>query len=62
MRPLDTKHIPASEVVRFRDYAFHDYHEDEKYLSMVESKFGAETRQKMVDMCEHKLKRKILGD
>ncbi|HAI37899.1 MAG TPA: B12-binding domain-containing radical SAM protein, partial [Maribacter sp.] len=62
MRPLDTKHIPASEVVKFRDYAFHDYHEDEKYLSMVERKFGAETRQKMVDMCEHKLKRKILGD
>ena len=62
MIPLDTKHIGASEIVRFRDNAFNDYHEDEKYLSMIEGKFGIETRNKMVDMCEYKLKRKLLGD
>ena len=62
MRPLDTNHIPASEVVKFRDFAFLDYHEDVKYLDMVEEKFGVETRQKMVEMCQHKLKRKLLGD
>lgn len=62
MRPLDTNHIPASEVVRFRDFAFNDYHEDQKYLSMVENKFGIETKKKMIDMCKHKLKRKLLGD
>jgi len=61
MRPLDTNHIPASEVVKFRDFAFHDYHEDERYLSMVEEKFGIETKQKMINMCDHKLKRKLLG-
>ena len=62
MRPLDTNHIPASEVVRFRDFAFLDYHEDPKYLDMVEKKFNLETRQKMVEMCQHRLKRKLLGD
>jgi anaerobic magnesium-protoporphyrin IX monomethyl ester cyclase len=62
MRPLDTKYISAAEVVKFRDYAFHDYHEDKKYLKMVEKKFGKGTRQKMVDMCKHKLKRRLLGD
>ncbi len=61
MRPLDTNHITAAEVVKFRDYAFHNYHEDEKYLSMVEKKFGSETKQKMIDMCQYKLKRKLLG-
>ena len=29
---------------------------------MIEGKFGIETRNKMVDMCEYKLKRKLLGD
>lgn len=62
MRPLDTKHLPASEVVKFRDFAFNNYHEDPIYLNMVEGKFGVETRNKMVDMCDYKLKRKILGD
>ena len=62
MRPLDTHHIHASEVVKFRDYAFNDYHEDSKYLNMVEDKFGIETKDKMTDMCKYKLKRKLLGD
>ena len=61
MRPLDTNYIDAAEVVKFRDYAFHNYHEDEKYLSMVEKKFGSATKQKMIDMCQYKLKRKLLG-
>jgi len=62
MRPLDTNHIPASEVVKFRDYAFNDYHEDPKYLDMVEHKFDLETRNKMIEMCKYTLKRKLLGD
>lgn len=62
MRPLDTNHISAAEVVKFRDFAFHDYHESEKYLNMVKSKFGQETHDNMVKMCEYKLKRKLLGD
>ena len=62
MRPLDTKHIHASEVVRFRDMAFNDYHEDEVYLDSIMKKFGKETHDKMVDMCKYKLKRKLLGD
>jgi len=62
MRPLDTKHISAAEVVKFRDAAFNNYHEDERYLNSIENKFGKETRNGIVKMCDHKLKRKILGD
>ena len=62
MRPLDTNHISASEVVKFRDFAFLDYHQDTKYLDMVEEKFNIQTREAMVKMCEYKLKRKLLGD
>lgn len=62
MRPLDTNYIEASEVVKFRDAAFLDYHQDPIYLNMVEQKFGKETKDKMVEMCKHKLKRKLLGD
>ena len=62
MRPLDTKHIPASEVVKFRDQAFNQYHENPIYLESIRSKFGQETHDRMVDMCKYKLKRKLLGD
>ena len=62
MKPLDTNYLKASEVVAFRDDAFHDYYEDEKYLSFIEKKFGTETREEIERMTQHRLKRKILGD
>lgn len=62
MKPLDTNYLKASEVVAFRDNAFHDYYEDEKYLSFIEQKFGIETREEIERMTQHRLKRKILGD
>jgi len=62
MRPLDTSHINASEVVRFRDSAFNKYYENPRYLNYIKEKFGQETHDGIIKMCEHKLKRKILGD
>tara|TARA_R110000824_G_scaffold351159_1_gene538143 strand:+ start:12 stop:896 length:885 start_codon:yes stop_codon:yes gene_type:complete len=62
MRPLDTKHIDAAEVVRFRDAAFNEYYENPKYLDFIKQKFGEETHNRIVKMCQHKLKRKIIGD
>ncbi|MFA5147249.1 MAG: radical SAM protein [Candidatus Omnitrophota bacterium] len=41
--PLSTRHIPGTEVLRFRDEAFAEYFSDPRYLGMVEKKFGPET-------------------
>ena len=60
--PLDTKHIPAAEVLKFRDEAFTKYYKNEQYLDMIEHKFGLGTRQGIEKMTEIKLKRKLLGD
>jgi radical SAM superfamily enzyme YgiQ (UPF0313 family) len=61
-QPLPTKHISAAEVLRFRDKAFLEYYTNDKYLDMIKSKFGAETRQDIENMTKIKLKRKLLGD
>ena len=60
--PLPTNKISAEEVLRFRDDAFHTYFTNEKYLDMIEKKFGHETRDHIEGMTKIKLKRKILGD
>jgi radical SAM superfamily enzyme YgiQ (UPF0313 family) len=56
--PLPTHHLSASEVLRFRDRAFTRYFTDERYLDLVESRFGRETRQHVVEMASHRLERK----
>jgi len=37
--PLPTEKVTSSEVLRFRDAAFHDYFEDPKYLDMVTEQY-----------------------
>lgn len=41
-RPLPTATLSSREVLAFRDFAFHNYFEDERYLSMIEQKFGSQ--------------------
>ncbi len=55
--PLPTKHIPASEVLRFRDHAFDAYFSDPRYLQMVERKFGPHTVEHVREMASQKLVR-----
>ena len=56
--PLPTKYLPASEVLRFRDQAFHVYFCNPQYLTMVTQKFGAETAQHIRNMASHALVRR----
>lgn len=56
--PLPTKHLPASEVLRFRDAAFQEYYTSPRYLEMVSQKFGPETVRHIREMTTHKLDRK----
>ncbi len=59
MLPLPTKHLPAAEVVRFRDQAFQTYFNDSKYLDMVLKKFGPDTVEHIHEMASHKLERRF---
>ena len=56
--PLRTNHLKASEVLEFRDQAFMKYFNNSDYLSMIKTKFGESTRAHIVQMSQHKLKRR----
>jgi radical SAM superfamily enzyme YgiQ (UPF0313 family) len=58
--PLPTKHLPAKEVLRFRDEAFQKYFTNPIYLNMIEKKFGIEVRAHIIEMTKTKLKRRLL--
>lgn len=58
--PLPTKYINGADVLAFRDNAFHTYFEGDRYLDMVEDKFGEDTRQHIVDMTRHRLERRFV--
>jgi anaerobic magnesium-protoporphyrin IX monomethyl ester cyclase len=59
--PLPTRHIPAGEVLSFRDRAFDAYFRHEPYLRMVRAKFGEATIAHIREMTSHTLERKFTG-
>ena len=61
-RPLDTQHIPAAQVLKFRDEAFNTYFRNPRYQQMVLEKFGPETLEHVRQMTKYELKRKLLDD
>lgn len=61
-QPLPTKYLSAEEVLRFRDEAWQEYFTNERYLNLVEQKFGMQERKNVEDMSTVRLKRKLLGD
>lgn len=56
--PLRTEKIKASQVLDFRDKAFHTYFDNPNYLSMIRTTFGEQTQDHINKMKLHKLKRK----
>jgi anaerobic magnesium-protoporphyrin IX monomethyl ester cyclase len=58
--PLPTRHLPAREVLRFRDEAFLRYYQDAGYLGMVERRFGAEAAGHVREMTGYRLERDLL--
>lgn len=58
--PLPTKYISSDEVIKFRDYAFNDYHGDQNYLNFIKSKFGESSKQEIINMLSVKLDRKFM--
>ena len=60
--PLPTKYVSAREVLAFRDRMWADYFTSEKYLSMIEKKFGLTQRRNVEKMAGISLRRKILEE
>ena len=56
--PLPTKHLPACEVLRFRDRAFQSYFNNPNYLEMIQRKFGPDTVEHIREMASHNLERR----
>ena len=59
--PLRTKYLSASEVLKFRDEAWHKVFADSNFLNLVSNKFGKVAKKNIEDMSKIRLKRKILG-
>lgn len=55
--PLPTATLTSREVLEFRDFAFHCYFEDERYLSMIAGKFGAQAVEHIKHMTATRLRR-----
>lgn len=60
--PLRTRHLSVSEVLKFRDNAFHAYFTNPRYLEMVATKFGPEALEHIQGMTGKHLTRKYLTD
>jgi radical SAM superfamily enzyme YgiQ (UPF0313 family) len=58
-RPLPTRHLPAADVLRFRDEAFQQYFSGERYLRMIERTFGSEAVEHIRHMTAHRLQRDL---
>ena len=59
-KPLRTKHLSASEVLKFRDEAWHKVFADSNFLNLVSNKFGKIAKKNIEDMSKIRLERKIL--
>lgn len=59
--PLRTKHLTVSEVLNFRDNAFHSYFTNPVYLDMLQSRFGSEAVEHVRNMTLQRLKRKYIS-
>lgn len=61
-RPLPTKYLTATDVLRFRDEAYLRYFTDIPYLDYMKTRFGPKVKEHLEKMTRIKLKRRLLGD
>jgi anaerobic magnesium-protoporphyrin IX monomethyl ester cyclase len=58
--PLSNGVLSSAEILKFRDEAFEEYHSHPQYLDLIESSFGSQAKDNIVNMLKVKLKRKLL--
>ena len=56
-RPLSTNYLNSSQVLSYRDYAFHAYYHNPRYLNMIKRKFGERTLRHIREMSARALER-----
>lgn len=61
-QPMPTRFLSSAEVLTFRDKAFNIYYSNEKYLNMIDERFGKKVRQHIEKMLTIKIKRKLVPD
>jgi radical SAM superfamily enzyme YgiQ (UPF0313 family) len=61
-QPLPNKNLSSSDILRFRDEAWHTYFTNPAYLALVEKKFGIAQRRNVEDMASIRLRRRILEE
>ncbi len=61
-RPLPTRHLPAREVLRFRDEAFRTYFTDPGYLSSLQTRFGRKVVDHIGQMVGTPVRRRLLEE
>ena len=59
--PMETAVLHSEEVLRFRDAAFELYFSTDRYLNMVQKKFGDDAVRQIKEMTKVDLSRQILG-
>lgn len=52
--------LSSADILRFRDTAWQRYHTDDRYLSLLEDKFGTKAKEDMIQTSKINLRRKIL--
>lgn len=60
--PLPTEKLRPEAILAFRDQAFLDYHQSEKFRERLASSFGHDALKVVDEMCSVRLKRRLLGD
>ena len=58
--PLPTESLTASEILKFRDDAYYEYHTNPKFLEKIKTKFGEIAVDNINEMVKIKLKRKTI--
>jgi len=61
-QPLPTRYLSPAEVLAFRDEAFNTYFSNEKYLDMIDKRFGSKVRGHIEKMLTIRLERKLLSN
>ena len=60
--PLPTETLTPAQILKFRDEAYTIFHTSPKFLKLIETKYGKQMADNIVENTKIKLKRKILGD
>ena len=60
--PLSNKALLAKDILAFRDKAFHAYFSNEKYLNMIDKKFGNKVVKHIENFNSINLRRKLLEE